>query len=117
MLHAARFLIDPAIPGRAALDRFLNLPGRPAGLGIARIAYLDVPLAPSDSLARALDGALHHGAPVTAPPGPGDSWSVSALCAPRCPVVCAAGLRPLVAALGADALVNLMSCAPAERKP
>jgi hypothetical protein len=42
---------------------------------------------------------------------------VSALCAPRCPVVCAAGLRPLVAALGADALVNLMSCAPAERKP
>jgi len=110
MLHAAHFEIDPAIPGRAALDRFLNLPGRQAGLGIARIACLDVPLAPPDSLARALDRALR-------PLGPAPAQRVSAWCALRCPVVCAAGLRPLVAALGADTLVDLLRCAPAERKP
>ena len=110
MLHAAHFEIDPAIPDRAALDRFLNLPGRQAGLGIARIACLDVPLAPPDSLARALDRALR-------PLGPAPAQRVSAWCALRCPVVCAAGLRPLVAALGADTLVDLLRCAPAERKP
>jgi hypothetical protein len=95
----ARFVVDPSFPGQRVLERFLNRDRASRAAEDARtirLVYLDAPIAAPDSSAR-------------------DGVQVSYLFALRCPLVCAAKLRPYLEALGVDALVNLISCQPARR--
>jgi hypothetical protein len=134
-----RFEVDPALPGRSALERYLSqTPGgaAPADGPSARLVYIDTPLAPPDSVARAVADLVRSG-PVPGAPGTradsvaaaiaGSSARVSLdapsldhllreglhvdpLFAIDCPVVFDARLRPYVSALGAKAFVELIDC-------
>jgi hypothetical protein len=97
----ARFVVDPSFPGQRVLERFLDRDRASTssdGARTVRLVHLDAPIGAPDTLGR-------------------EGMQVSFLFALRCPIVCAAELRPFIAALGEDALVNLISCAPAGRRP
>jgi hypothetical protein len=90
-----RFVVDPSCPGRATLERFLERnsaaadPRAPA----VRLFYLD---------------SLAHGP---------DSLAVTPLFTVRCAIALEPALRAYVSALGADAIVDMLECAPAGRAP
>jgi hypothetical protein len=86
--------VDPAIPGARLLERMLQRGGVSPGATVARLRFLDVPVAASDAVA----GAWR---------APG----VEPLYAIRCPVLVTPRLRSLFAAMGgADAFANLVRC-------
>lgn len=85
-----RFVVDPSCPGRQTIERFLDR-ARPAAeawrdSATVRLSYLD--------------------SPAHAP----DSLGVTPLFGVRCAVAFAPGLRAYVAALGADAIVDMLDC-------
>jgi len=108
---ATRYVVEPACPGRRAIERFLERAAGPTPAPIAaavsRLAYLDVAIDDPGALAAAGRGVA---------PGTPDA-RVRPLFLAGCPLVCPATLRPRLEALGADALVNLLACPPAERAP
>jgi hypothetical protein len=99
-----RVSVDPSLPGHRAFEHLLNQRAKAQAAAdrqpSIRLVYLDLPVTPPDSLARRLRelGAMP-------------------LFTIRCPVVCTPELRPYVEALGTDALVNMLVCEPAERRP
>jgi len=94
----ARFVVDPSFPGQWVIEPHLNR-DRASSAGAdartVRLVYLERPGYAPDSLGR--------------------DEQVSFLFALRCPILCAAELRPYIATLDEDALVNLISCQPARR--
>jgi hypothetical protein len=88
------FRVDASVPGRRALQRFLDRrPPAPGPRSTLVLSYLDAPVPP--------------GAQPALEPGRFPLFAV------RCPVVCEPGLRLYVKELGADALVDLLGCEPA----
>ncbi len=99
-----RFEVDPSLPGHRAFDHLLNQGAKPGAalerqLGV-RIAYLDLPTAPPDTLDRRLR-----------------ELGATPLFTHRCPVFFAPALGPYIKKLGTDVLVDLLVCESAERKP
>jgi hypothetical protein len=99
--RAVRFDVDRASPGWRLMERELARGGAPedSGVGLERIhlRYLD---------ARSRE-----------PEAVRDSLGVLPLYAIRCPVVCAAAVRPVVRRLGADRLAGMPECLPERRGP
>jgi hypothetical protein len=97
-----RFAVDAALPGRRAIEHFLN---RGAGVPLSQrptieIDLLDLPLAPADALAAHLDGR-----------------GVIPVFTMRCAIACRPGLESWVRTRGADALADLLDCVAAPAKP
>jgi hypothetical protein len=92
-----RFEVDPSLPGRQLLERFLNRGRKPHSArdsaAVVQVRILDLPIAST-------------WAPGTAP-----------LFAIRCPLVSATQLQPYLAALGPDLLVGMIECRPATPRP
>ena len=90
-----RFAVDPACPGRGAIEPYLNR-GAPGGAAPeARLALVDSPgTAPETVRGR-----------------------LACVYRVRCPVVCGADQRGYVASLGADAFADLMDCVTAASGP
>jgi len=112
--NVARFEVDPAVPGRQLLERFLNR-GRKSQAArdtaaVVRLLYLDLPVE------RTLDspGSFAPGTSADSRdlPGPAPIWPArtAPLFAIRCPVVAASQLLPYLAALGPDFLVGMLDC-------
>ena len=101
----ARFEVNHAIPGWQALERFLNqsLPAKRDSLPSVRLLRVH-PLATA--------GTEAEGTVMAQEPAPG-------LCvfAIRCPVLSDPRLRPYLDALGADALMRLLTCSPVSGGP
>ena len=99
-----RYVVDPSFPGRRAIERELEGLRPPRGEGreapAVRLVYLDAALDPPGPLLL----ELHQ-------------LGAEPLFAIRCPVVGAARLRPLLTALGPDALVRLFTCESTAGKP
>jgi len=111
-----RFAVDSSCPGQQALERFLNQGASRADDPKARLvhlSYLDAASAP-DSL---LLAAAEHGSSADASALRLDPQRVQCLFEIRCPVISAPPLRRYLEALSADAIVNLLDCWPAGRKP
>ena len=90
-----RYDVDPSLPGRRAIEPFLNR-GRPqpeGGAPLVRVMFLAVSAAD--------------------PPGPG----IARWFAIRCPVVSAPELRQTVRSLGLDRLADMLACGAAGRRP
>ena len=140
-----RYAVDRSWPGHGVVEGFLNRGLRPSaspddGRSV-RLFYVDAPIAAPESLAlevadylgsispehRAQAGTLTRvirrlaaaKEPVTVQflEQSLRDLDASLIFAIGCPVVCEEKLRRYVKALGGDALVNLMSCPSARRRP
>ena len=118
---AAHYVVDPSCPGQRVLERFLNRGAKPPAAGrvtrAVHVAYLDAVIGSADSLALGIAAYLRHGAFTSDPGAHAGSTRARTIFAMGCPLVCDPELRPRLSALGADALVNLLACPPAERAP
>ena len=86
--------VDPALPGAQLLERILGRASSPAATRLARLSFLDVPVAARDAVQSTWRG-----------PG------VLPLFALRCPVLATPAFRPALGAWGgADAFANLLRC-------
>lgn len=86
--------VDPALPGAQLLERILGRASSPTATRLARLAFLDQPVAARDAVQATWRG-----------PG------VVPLFALRCPVLASPTFRPLLGAVGgADAFANLIRC-------
>ena len=88
-----RFQVDPILPGRAELQRYIDQRVPAPWSGLVRVQY--------STLFRSQSGYFS-GEGVTGIP----------LYAIRCPIVCRPELRSYLAALGTDQLANLIDCSP-----
>jgi hypothetical protein len=86
-----RFVVDPSCPGHLTLEHFLERHTTAS----AQPATVWLWYSPARS----------------------DSLGATPLLAVRCPVVSSPELRPYVAALGADAIVGMLTCSAASRTP
>jgi hypothetical protein len=109
--NVARFEVDPGIPGRQLIERFLNRGWKSQvardTAARVRLLYLDLPVE------RALDSPGSSGrADSRDLPGLTPTWPArtAPLFAIRCPVVAAPQLLPYLAALGPDSLVGVLDC-------
>jgi hypothetical protein len=99
--YAARYSVDPSLPGQRAIERFLNRAAGAAarpGERAVRITCVDEPVTDFDAAAWAGLDAVP-------------------LFALRCPVLCAPGRAADVLAIGADAFANLLDCAAGGTRP
>jgi hypothetical protein len=142
---AGRYSVDPSLPGRRVLERFLNRGQTPPEPGsdasVIRILYLDAPIGSSDSLALAaadyvrreadapslraradsLAARARRWAPAGESPTPErllgmlGEINVTPLFVVRCRVVSAAEIRPFLDQLGADAFASIIACTPEGR--
>lgn len=138
-----RFEVDPSCPGRAAMERVLNRersPGRRPATPSFRVFVLDAAPDAPDSLAIAAAEYVRRGpfppelraraeafaaaargrATGSESPAPEaldhvlrETLGITLLFTLRTPIVCAPSLRPIVEALGPDALGALAECEPA----
>jgi hypothetical protein len=94
---AVFFEVDPALPGRQLLERFLTRGDKSQnarnGAARVRLRYLDLPI--------------------------GSSWppGTMPLFAIRCPLVASPRLQPYLTALGPDLVVGMLECDVAARRP
>jgi hypothetical protein len=88
-----RFQVDPILPGRAELQRYIDQHEPAPWSGFVRIQYSTLFTSPSGIFS-------------------GEGVTGTYLYAIRCPIVCRPGLRAYLAALGADQLANLIDCSP-----
>jgi hypothetical protein len=86
--------VDPALPGARLLERILGRASSPTATRLARLTWLDVPVAARDAVQATWRG-----------PG------VQPLFALRCPVLASPAFRPALEAPGvADLFANLLRC-------
>jgi hypothetical protein len=90
---AARYEVDPALPGARLIGRVLARAGSASVARTLRLRYLDVPVAARDAVL--------------------SSWrtrGVTPLFAVRCPVLATPEARTIVKEIGAGAFADLVSC-------
>jgi hypothetical protein len=140
-----RFEVDPAMPGRTEIERFLDRGASPSGepARSARLFYVDAPATQPEPLARAVIEYVRGAAPRADQRARADAfgaaidrrdpnarWSreemqralrdslgVSLLFSVRCPVLRAPALADYVHALGVEAFVDLLDCDRKARHP
>jgi len=102
-VRGPRYTVDDAMPGRRPIERFLarrgGAPARPDDRAV-RLTYVDVPVAPADSLESA--------------------WrerGMLPLFTVRCPVTCGPEVAGTLRVLGADAFANLLRCGAGGHRP
>jgi hypothetical protein len=104
--------VDTSCPGRAELQRYVDhLPRGKFEASIhARLVYLDIPVAPYNSLDQRLAAAAHSGMGSASTAATGTR--IVPVFAVRCLAVCAPELRRYIRALSPDSLVNMIDCKP-----